>query len=186
MNKLLFTILFLVAFLERIVYDLGPNIELVTTGLLLSSAYLGRNNALILILLIMFATDRILGNTNILIFTWSGFIIPALFTSKIMKAKLTPPIKILKGTLTGITVTSFFFIWTNFGVWLLSGMYEKTFPGLMQSYINALPFFRMNLISTLIFVPLGFVCIESLLHINKKWQLEDRLKHLFRFSLLAA
>ncbi len=45
-KTVLFIALFIVAFWERVVFDLGANVEFVTTAIILSSYYLGRNNAL--------------------------------------------------------------------------------------------------------------------------------------------
>lgn len=165
-TKYLFLIsLFLIAFYERVFFDLGPNIELVTTAMLLSAFYLGRKYSLWLTFLIMFATDLVIGNSNIFIFTWSGFLIPALVSSNIFKKQRLSGIRLIGlGTLAGIGSTAFFFIWTNFGVWLLSSMYPKTALGLLASYINALPFLRLQAISTLIFVPLGFALSELALY----------------------
>tara|TARA_A100001011_G_scaffold400548_1_gene516128 strand:+ start:5644 stop:5877 length:234 start_codon:yes stop_codon:yes gene_type:complete len=44
-----------------------------------------------------------------------------------------------------------FFLTSNFGVWLLSSWYPKSFAGLIMSYEAALPFFRNTLLSTLLF-----------------------------------
>ena len=77
--------LFLVAFLERTVFDLGANIELVTMAMILASFYFGKKEAFWLTLAIMAATDIILGNTSILLFTWSGFLLPALFVYSALK-----------------------------------------------------------------------------------------------------
>jgi hypothetical protein len=172
MKKTAIILLFSIAFLERIVFDLGPNIELVTLTMLLSAAYLGKKESLWLTFSIMLFTDLIIGNTNIFIFTWSGFLIPAIITSDIFRNKKAQGIKkVALGTLAGIGATSFFFLWTNFGVWLLSSMYPKTAKGLLMSYINALPFLRMQAISTLCFVPTGFALVEF----AKKYQLEEKL-----------
>ena len=45
-----------------------------------------------------------------------------------------------------------FFVITNFGVWAISGMYEKNFSGLVQSYFMAIPFFHNTLISTFLYL----------------------------------
>tara|TARA_B100001029_G_scaffold141331_1_gene120807 strand:- start:419 stop:907 length:489 start_codon:yes stop_codon:yes gene_type:complete len=44
-----------------------------------------------------------------------------------------------------------FFIISNFGVWLLGGMYEKNLTGIIECYILAIPFFGNTFLSTLIF-----------------------------------
>ena len=45
----------------------------------------------------------------------------------------------------------FFFVITNFAVWLLSEWYAPTFDGLMFSYTLALPFFRSSLLGNLFY-----------------------------------
>ena len=44
-----------------------------------------------------------------------------------------------------------FFLVTNFSVWAFTGMYDKTFSGLMVSYTMGLPFFKWSVISTLLY-----------------------------------
>jgi len=143
MSSLIFSLLFLVAFLERVVFDLGPNVELVTLVMLFSSFYLGRREALGLVLAVMVVSDLFLGNTNILVFTWSGFLIPAFLLPWMVK-KLGGMNKILLGTGMGFLANLFFYGWTNLGVWVLDGwgMYADDLGGLIQCYINGLPFLR--------------------------------------------
>ena len=176
-KSLFLIILFVLAFTERVFFDFGPNFELVTTALILSSFYLGKKTSFWSVFFIMLLSDLVIGNTNIFVFTWTGFLIPVLFINKTKSN--SPFIKILNGTLTGISVNLFFFLWTNFGVWLLSGMYPETISGLLMSYINALPFLRYQLTSTLIFVPFGFLLTELTLTLDKKYQLKSKLNHLF-------
>ena len=52
----------------------------------------------------------------------------------------------------GLISSIVFFVITNFGVWAISGMYEKNFSGLVQSYFMAIPFFHNTLISTLLYL----------------------------------
>jgi hypothetical protein len=113
-------------------------------------------------------SDLILGNTNIFIFTWSGFLIPSYFASIYLNKPKQSSIKLVgKSTIYGLWTGIFFFLWTNFGVWLLDswGMYTNDLAGLTQSYINALPFLRMQILSNLVIIPAGFTTIESLKYI---------------------
>ena len=160
-NYLVYFIFFL-AFLERTVFDLGPNFELVTLAMVLSAFYLNPKSSLLLTSLLMISSDLIIGNNNIFIFTWSGFLIPILFIKHFKNLKLN---NIFSGTLAGISSNLFFFFWTNFGVWALDswGMYPKTILGLMSSYLNGLPFLKYQLVSTLLFVPLGFLIFDLIL-----------------------
>ena len=52
------------------------------------------------------------------------------------------------GRVAGLTLagSTLFFITTNFGVWLTSGMYAKTVSGLISCYIAALPFYQNTLL----------------------------------------
>lgn len=160
-------LIFFLAFLERVFLDLGPNFELITLAMILSSFYLNTHSSLLFTALLMLASDLIIGNTNIYLFTWSGFLIPIFFMKIFKDIKIN---KIFSGTLAGISSNLFFFFWTNFGVWALDswGMYPKTTTGLLHSYINGLPFLKYQLISTLLFVPIGFGIYKLLSQLKGK------------------
>ncbi len=49
-----------------------------------------------------------------------------------------------------------FFLATNFGVWLLDGLYAETLEGLISCYVAALPFFRNSLLGNAFYVLLLF------------------------------
>jgi len=165
---ILFVALFFLTFLFRTVWHLGANIEFVTCAMILSSYYLGKKSTFWLVLLIMVCTDLVLGNTNIFIFTWSGFLIPTIVFPKLFqnsKFKIQNSLlKIIFLTGTGILANLFFYIYTNLGVWFLDswGMYSKNLQGLILCYMNALPFLKYQLVSSLIFIPIGFVIMEFL------------------------
>ncbi len=56
----------------------------------------------------------------------------------------------------GLSTAILFFFFSNLGVWLWSGMYEKSLTGIVQCYALALPFFPNVVISTLATVALTF------------------------------
>ncbi|OGM12821.1 hypothetical protein A3A76_01015 [Candidatus Woesebacteria bacterium RIFCSPLOWO2_01_FULL_39_23] len=177
---LLLSTLFLVAFLERTVWDLGPNVELVTTVMILASFYLGRKESFWLTFTIIATTDRLIGNSSIFLFTWSGFLLPAFLAGSVFKylsTKYKHPAtkKILDGVLLtslGISSNIFFYLWTNFGVWLLDSweMYTNNLRGLLLCYINGLPFLKNQMVSSLLFIPLGIVLIEAALKLAIKYK----------------
>ena len=162
----IFIILFLFAFLERTVFDLGPNYELLTTAIVLSSLFLNPKSSFFLAFLTIAFSDRLIGNSRIFLFTWSGFLIPAFFSSGFLKKIITDRkssiINLLKISVSGPMINVFFFIWTNFGVWMLDswGMYSKDVSGLIACYINALPFLKNQIVSSLVFIPLGYFVIQ--------------------------
>ena len=57
-------------------------------------------------------------------------------------------------SLTGSLV---FFIFSNFGVWVLGSLYEKSLTGLVECYILAIPFFLNTLLSTIFFSYSSFI-----------------------------
>lgn len=177
-KKIIIAVLFLLAFLERTVFDIGPNFELLTTALILSSYFLNRNYAFVGTFLVLALSDRIIGNSKIFIFTWSGFLIPALFSTGIINrvVRLTDRLKNkfrlpLILTVTGFSANIFFFVWTNLGVWLLDsfGMYTKDLAGLIRCFVNGLPFLKNQMVSSLLFIPLGFLVINYFTKLSLKY-----------------
>jgi hypothetical protein len=51
--------------------------------------------------------------------------------------------------LSGLSSAVVFFFFSNLGVWLWSGMYERSVTGLFQCFVMALPFFPNSVFSTL-------------------------------------
>ena len=51
----------------------------------------------------------------------------------------------------------FFFIISNFGLWIIGNLYERNMAGLIECYFMAIPFFKNTLISTLIFSYAAFL-----------------------------
>lgn len=171
-RKLLFSALLVVlGILFRTTWHIGPNVEFVTTATLLSARYLGRRWAMAVPLLIMVVSDLAIGNTNIFIFTWSGYIIIGIlgyWDIRVLADKLRLerlPIKFFWLTKTAVWTSVWFYLWTNFGVWLLDswGMYDKTWTGLVDAYIMGIPFLKYNIIGNLVFVPLSFFTAEYVL-----------------------
>lgn len=168
MKFLIAGILIILGILFRTAWKVGDNFEFVTSAALLSGSYLGIGWAVIVPMAIMLVTDLIIGNTNIFIFTWSAYVmIGVVGYWGMKKARRTTRIKsttsrIIKATSLGIVASVWFFIWTNFGVWLLDtwGMYPKTISGLIDAYIMGLPFLKYNLLGNLFFVPLSFSIFE--------------------------
>jgi|TARA_B110000438_G_C15786188_1_gene638528 hypothetical protein len=99
-----------------------------------------------IVILSMFLGDVYFGFHNTMLFTYAAIMIAVGLGLFMKKFKLT---EIL---FSGLSTSVCFFIITNFGVWLVSGMYEKNLGGLFESYVMAIPFFHNTLISTLIYL----------------------------------
>lgn len=141
-----------------------PNVETLTVTALLAGSVLSGGYTLIVPLAMIAITDIIIGNTSIMFFTWSAWAIIGIFGWFLRKQKKSPLKFSLKLMGLGIGSSFFFYLWTNFGVWLLwPQMYPHTPAGLLQSYIMGLPFLRMNLVGNLIIVPVvSFIFLVAL------------------------
>ena len=147
-----------------------PNFEAVTALSLVSGSFLGGIFAPMIPLAIIFLSDIYFGNTLVYLFVWSAFILIGIFGIFFKRNSRYYFLKISGG---GILSVLFFYLWTNFGWWLTSGMYPMNFQGLIVSYIAGLPFLRNQLFSVLIFVPtfsLIFSFIFDKLFIKEKYE----------------
>lgn len=129
-----------------------PNMTPVGATALFSGANFGIKKGMIILLLTMLITDVILGLHPVMWATYGSFMIMILIGKWLQKNCS------FRRIIIGIFVSSLiFFIVTNFAVWVIPGsMYPKTFAGLLESYIMALPFFRNSLIGDFSYSALFF------------------------------
>ena len=99
-----------------------------------------------LIIISMFIGDLIIGFHNLIFFTYFGLLFSVIIGKYIKQLKF---VSILSSSIGSALL---FFAISNFGVWLLSGIYTIDVQGLINCYVAAIPFFRSTLISTIIFV----------------------------------
>lgn len=159
----IFTAVLLIAFgtLGRVLLQDLPNIETITVVSLLAGSLLGGPWTIAVGLVTVGLSDIAIGNTNILLYTWSAWALMGLFGYALARRKKQPLRHALELTGMGLLGNLFFFLLTNFGVWHLSGLYAHTGAGLLQSYIAALPFLRMQMLGTLLIVPaVSFVALQ--------------------------
>ena len=94
----------------------------------------------------MFLGDFYMGFHNTMFFTYASL------SAAVLLGVLIKHFKFKEILISGLVSSAIFFIITNFGVWILSGMYVKNFSGLLQSYVMAIPFFHNTLISTFLYL----------------------------------
>ena len=147
-TKKVFVVLLLVllAVSERLWFDLGPNVELVTLASVLAGLYLGSLWPVAVPLLALAITDRLLGNSLSFLFVWSAYAFLGAYLTRHPKTNVF---------ILAIAFPVFFFLWTNFGVWLEGLWYPRNFAGLASCFVAALPFFKNHLLSNLVILPLG-------------------------------
>lgn len=127
------------------------------------AAHLSRKYlAFLMPIILMFATDFIINNTiarpfftdhegvvvfsNYMVYNWLALIaIVGLSTFTLRKLNFS---NLMVTALIGSII---FFLVSNFGVWMSSAIYPKTFSGLMTCFVAAIPFFKSSLVGTLFF-----------------------------------
>lgn len=160
MNKKLFTlvaVIFAIALFRVLPHP--PNVSPVAAMALLGGAYFtDKRMAFILPFLALILSDLIIGFHNSMIFVYAGFALTVGMGIWMQK-------KITANRVAAATVAStlLFFIITNFGAWMMTGMYPMNAGGLMQAYAAGIPFLQNSLLGNLAFSAVmfgGFVLMQ--------------------------
>ena len=118
---------------------------------LFGGTHLSKRSAILLPLTIVALSDLLIGWHTTVPFTWGAFILTGLLAWWV---RLRPSAsRILAGALSGSVL---FFLMTNFGVWVVGGLYPMTAEGLRQCYVAAVPFFRNTLLGDLVYTAVFF------------------------------
>lgn len=132
-----------------------PNFAPIGAIALFAGAVLHWRLAVWLPLLIMGISDMVLGFYPGIAYTWAAFLLVVVLGMVLRKyATLW---RIAFGGLGGAFL---FFVVSNMGVWVASGMYPHTAAGLTDCFVAALPFFRMTLLSDIFFSAVLFGMYE--------------------------
>ena len=110
-------------------------------------------------------TDIVIGFHGTTFFTWGSVLIIGLVTKFFRN-------NIFLRLIGAVSASLIFFIFTNFGVWVL-GSYGYSYEGLITCYIAAIPFYTNTLLSTLIYSAI----IETILYFYKSNKKNFILKH---------
>ncbi|MBF0386115.1 MAG: hypothetical protein HQL27_09655 [Candidatus Omnitrophica bacterium] len=130
---------------SRLVFH-TPNFTPVIAIALFSGIYVRGRYAVLLPVVLLIITDLFVGMHSVVSFTWGSMALIALLGLKIKEKKSFGTV--FAG---GVISAVLFFVVTNLGVWLLSGMYTLDLNGLSQCFTLAVPFFRSTLASTLLY-----------------------------------
>jgi hypothetical protein len=126
-----------------------PNFTPIAAIALFGGVYLSKKIALVLPLAVMVISDIFIGSyePKLMVFVYGSFILCVILGLWLKNHKRWQ-------TIFGASVLGsilFFFI-TNFAVWAFSSWYERSFSGITQCYLMALPFFRNSLLGDLFYV----------------------------------
>jgi hypothetical protein len=129
-----------------------PNFTAVTALALFAGAqFADRRMAFFVPLAALFATDLVLGLHSGMLFVY-GCVAAMVLMGRFVGPR-SAPLRVAGAAFAGSVL---FFIVTNFGVWAMSGLYEKSLAGLTTCYIAAIPFFQNTLAGDLFFAALLF------------------------------
>jgi hypothetical protein len=123
-----------------------PNVAPVAGLALFAGASISGPKKFLLPLIIMILSDIFLGFHRVMPYVYGSFILITLLGT-VLKIKNSFSLLVTMSLIS----SALFYLITNFGVWLHSGMYAKTVGGLLQSYIMALPFFQNTLVGDMIY-----------------------------------
>jgi len=153
-------LLILIGIILRIIPH-APNFTPIAAIALFGGVYFSRKIALFLPLGAMFISDIFIG-------FYQAPVMVSVYGSFILSVVLGFWLKNHKGwyTVGGSAILSsvLFFLITNFAVWAFAPWYARTFSGIIQCYLMALPFFRSTLLGDLFYTAVFFGSYE-LIHV---------------------
>jgi uncharacterized membrane protein len=144
----------LLAALLRLVPHL-PNFAPIGAMALFGGMYLEKKYAFIVPLVALFLSDIFLGFHATMPFVYGSFLLSGLIGLWIRQHRSVK--RVVFGTLLSSVL---FFLITNFGTWLVSGMYQKSPKGLIEAFVLALPFFRNTIFGDLLYTTAFIVMYE--------------------------
>ena len=136
-----------------------PNFAPIAAMALFSGAQLGRRPvAFAAPLGAMLLSDAVIGFHSGMLFVYASVALIVLLGSFALSR-----VSVLRLTGAAIASSLLFFVVTNLGTWLLSGMYPLTAAGLAACYLAAIPFLQNTLAGDLFYAGLlfgGFALLE--------------------------
>jgi hypothetical protein len=139
------------------------NVTAVTALALLGGAYVpNRALAVILPVVALWLSDLVLGFHSTMLFVYAATALIALAATFSLKSSLSPG----RLAIGSVSASLFFFVVTNFGVWMMDSLYPKTAAGLAECYVMALEFLGNQVVGDLLFAAGLFAVIQAL----KAWK----------------
>lgn len=123
-----------------------PNATPLAAIALFGGTYLPPRWAIGLPLTIVALSDLLIGWHITVPFTWAAFVVTAMLGWWIRRRPSAS--RIVGASLGG---SCFFFLLTNFGVWIMGGLYPLSPAGLWQCYVAAIPFLRATVLGDLLY-----------------------------------
>jgi hypothetical protein len=136
-----------------------PNFTPIGAMAVFGGAYFGKRGlAFVAPIAAMLLSDAIIGFHSGILFVYASVALIVLLG----QLALSRP-TVLRVGAAALASSVLFFVITNFGTWLLSGMYPMTLSGLAACYVAAIPFFQNTIAGDLFYSALlfgGFALLE--------------------------
>ena len=159
-NKIYYLIFFsIILSLTRIIPHPPNFTPIISAAITAPLLFNSRLYSIALVVTAMFLADLIIGFHPFQFIIYSIFISISFVTPMQKKYSLF--------ALMTLGASLWFFIISNFSVWIIWDMYPKTLDGLITCYIMAIPFFKNTLLSTFFYTGLILVAFKYLEMLKK-------------------
>jgi hypothetical protein len=129
-----------------------PNVSPVAAMALFGGAYFAdRKLAFVIPFAALLLSDLFLGFHGSMVFVYTGFAITVMIGFALKRH-----ISFTNTAMAAVASSLVFFLLTNFGSWLTTGLYPQTATGLLQAIIAGIPFFQYSLLGNLAFTAVIF------------------------------
>jgi len=167
--KFLIAIVFILIGVSLRLLPHPPNFAPITAIALFGGVYLSKKTSLFLPVLALLISDMFLGfyQLSLMVFVYGSFllcVILGFWLKKHKKWHITLGISLLCSLI--------FFFLTNFSVWAFTSWYPKSFSGIIQCYLMALPFLKNTAIGDLFYITVFFGTYELVeVWVRKKFRI---------------
>lgn len=132
-----------------------PNVAPIAGMALFGGTYLNKKYAIVVPLAAMVISDIFLGFSASTPLVYASFIITGCIGLWLRNHKNIATV--IGASLVSSTI---FYLLTNFNFWYATSLYPKTFSGMIEAYVMALPFFRNTLFGDLFYTGVFFGSFE--------------------------
>lgn len=145
-----------VAGLARLTPHISNMTPLFAVGMA-AGAWLGRERQVLagcMVIAAMFIGDLFLGFHWTMPFVYFGMYLGSALGARSAGwlANATPNwLRLMKSGSVAVAASGAFFVISNFGVWIVGGIYPRTVEGLIQCFVLAVPFFKQSLGADFVF-----------------------------------
>lgn len=131
-----------------------PNMTPLLSLTIIAAMFYSKRQALFITLLTLIISDVLLSYFfQVPAFgVWTAFTYSATLCIMLVSSLLQPGSRWVSVLVMAVCACLFFWLWTNFGVWLTGNYYSHTWSGLQTCYVMALPFLHNQMIATVVWL----------------------------------